>query len=63
MFAVYKKELRSYFIGPIGYIYVALYLLVSSLIFTYTTLYAGTCNVTTYYTFLLYLFKLWYSDS
>ena len=58
MLAVYKKELRSYFIGPIGYIYVALYLLVSSLIFTYTTLYAGTCSVTTYYTFILYLFAI-----
>ena len=58
MFAVYKKELRSYFIGPIGYIYVALYLLDSYLIFTYTTLYAGTCNVTTYYTFILYLFVI-----
>ena len=58
MLAVYKKELRSYFIGPIGYIYVALYLLVASLIFTYTTLYAGTCSVTTYYTFILYLFAI-----
>ncbi len=58
MLAVYKKELRSYFVGPIGYIYVALYLLVSSLIFTYTTLYAGTCSVTTYYTFILYLFAI-----
>ncbi|MBP5289320.1 MAG: ABC transporter permease [Clostridia bacterium] len=58
MLAVYKKELRSYFIGPIGYIYMALYLLVSSLIFTYTTLYAGTCDVTTYYTFILYLFAI-----
>ena len=58
MLAVYKKELRSYFIGPIGYIYVALFLLVSSLLFTYTTLYAGTCSVTTYYTFILYLFAI-----
>ena len=58
MLAIYKKELRSYFTGPIGYIYVALYLLVASLIFTYTTLYAGTCSVTTYYTFLLYLFAI-----
>lgn len=58
MLAVYKKELRSYFIGPIGYIYVALFLLVSSLLFTYTTLYAGTCNVTVYYTFILYLFAI-----
>lgn len=58
MFAVYKKEMRSYFISPIGYIYVALFLLVSSLIFVYTTLYSGTCNVNVYFTFLLYLFAI-----
>lgn len=56
MFAIYKKELRSYFVNPIGYIYIALFLAMSSLIFTYTTLYSGTCEVNVYYTFLLYLF-------
>ncbi len=56
MFAIYKKELRSYFVNPIGYIYVALFLAMSSLLFTYTTLYSGTCEVNVYYTFLLYLF-------
>ncbi len=58
MLAIYKKELRSYFNGPIGYIYVALYLCVSSLIFAYTTLYSGTCEVNVYYTFILYLFAI-----
>ena len=56
MFAIYKKELRSYFVNPIGYIYVALFLAMSSLLFTYTTLYSGTCEVNVYYTFLMYLF-------
>ena len=58
MLAIFKKELRSYFIGPIGYTYVALYLAISSLLFTYTTLYQGTSEVTNYYTFLLYLFAV-----
>ncbi len=58
MLAIYKKELRSYFNGPIGYVYVALYLCVSSLIFAYTTLYSGTCEVNVYYTFILYLFAI-----
>ncbi len=58
MFAIYKKELRSYFVNPIGYIYVALFLAVSSLLFTYTTLYTGTCEVNVYYTFMLYLFAI-----
>ncbi len=58
MLAIYKKELRSYFVSPLGYIYVALYLAISSLIFTYTTLYQGTCEINVYYTFILYLFAI-----
>jgi len=58
MLAIYKKELRSYFVSPIGYVYVALFLCVSSLLFTYTTLYSGTCEISVYYTILLYLFAV-----
>lgn len=58
MFAIYKKELRSYFVSPIGYIYVALFLAASSLLFTYSVLYSGTCEVNNYYTFMLYLFVI-----
>ncbi len=58
MFAIYKKELRSYFVNPIGYVYIALFLAVSSLLFTYTTLYSGTCEINVYYTFILYLFAI-----
>ncbi len=56
MLAIYKKEIRSYFVNPIGYIYVALFLAISSLLFTYTTLYSGTCETSVYFTFMLYLF-------
>lgn len=38
MTAVYLRELRSYFITPIGYIYAAMFLAVSGLLFGYTTL-------------------------
>lgn len=38
MLAIYKRELRSYFITPIGYIFCAMFLLVSGLLFYYTTL-------------------------
>ncbi|MBR5295408.1 MAG: ABC transporter permease, partial [Clostridia bacterium] len=58
MLAIYKKEIRSYFVNPIGYIYVALFLAISSLLFTYTTLYTGTCETNVYYTFMLYLFVI-----
>jgi ABC-2 type transport system permease protein len=58
MLAIFKKELRSYFNGPIGYVYVALFLCMSSLIFTLTTIYADTTDVSSYYTLLLYLFAI-----
>lgn len=58
MLAIYKRELRSYFITPIGYIFVALFLAVASLVFVYTTLYQGTCDVSTYYTLILFILAL-----
>ena len=38
MFAIYKRELRSYFITPIGYIFCGVFLLVSGLLFYQCTL-------------------------
>ena len=37
MFAVYKKELKSYFLSPIGYIAIGVFLFLFSLIFLLTT--------------------------
>jgi len=37
MFAVYKKELKSYFLSPIGYVVVGILLLVASVFFYLTT--------------------------
>lgn len=39
MFAVFKKELKSYFLSPIGYVAIGLFLLVFSLFFYLTTIY------------------------
>jgi len=58
MLAIYKREIRGYFTTPIGYIFVALFVAVASLIFTYTTLYSGTCDVNVYYSFILYSFAI-----
>lgn len=33
MFAIYKKELKSYFVTPIGYVFVGLFLLILSVVF------------------------------
>ena len=40
MFAIYKKELRSYFITPVGYVYVGIFLALSALLCCYTTLHS-----------------------
>ena len=57
MFAIYKRELRSYFVSPIGYIFVAIFLLASSLLFSYCTLQAGANSSTAaYFSTLMYVF-------
>lgn len=53
MFAIYRKEMRSYFINPIGYIYLGVFLVFSALLCCYTTLIAGTYDTGNYFTFLV----------
>ncbi len=57
MLAIYKRELRSYFVSPIGYIFVAVFLIASGLLFSYCTLQAGSgSSVSTYFATLMYMF-------
>lgn len=57
MFAIYKRELRSYFVSPIGYIFVAAFLCVSGILFSVTTIQAGQAsNVGSYFSLLLMVF-------
>ncbi|MBQ7325412.1 MAG: ABC transporter permease [Clostridia bacterium] len=57
MLAIYKRELRSYFVSPIGYIFVAIFLIASGLLFSYCTLHAGANSSTaTYFSLLMYVF-------
>ncbi len=49
MLAIYKKEMRSYFTNPIGYVYLAIFLALSALVFCYTTLQARTYDTSTYF--------------
>lgn len=41
MIAIFKKEFRSYFCSPIGYVFIAIFFLVASLFFTQNNLLAG----------------------
>ena len=45
MFAVFKKELKSYFLSPIGYIAIGLFLIMFSLFFYLTTISVGAYDM------------------
>lgn len=45
MFAIYKKELKSYFLSPTGYITIGLFLLIFSLFFYITTVSVGGYDI------------------
>ena len=52
MLAIYRKEMRSYFINPIGYVYLGIYLVFSALLCCYMTLMSGTYSTTNYFFYL-----------
>ena len=54
MGAIYKREIRAYFTTPIGYIFLAFILAVSALVFTVTTLFSGSTDVTNLFQVMLY---------
>jgi ABC-2 type transport system permease protein len=56
MFAIYKKEMRSYFINPIGYVYLGIFLALSALVCCYTTLQSQSYNTSTYFTYMIFAF-------
>ena len=56
MFAIYKKELRSYFINAIGYVYTGIFLAAAALLCCYTTLGSNSYDTSSYFTMLLFAF-------
>lgn len=54
MLAIYLKELRSYFINAIGYVYVGIFLALSALLFCYTTLLSNSYDTSVYFTYLIF---------
>lgn len=53
MFAIYKKEMRSYFINAIGYVYIGIFLALSAFICCFTTLQMQSYEVGTHFTFTI----------
>lgn len=56
MFAIYRKELKSYFITPMGYIYIGIFLALSALLFSYTTFMRSSYDVTSYFSMMIFAF-------
>ena len=57
MIAIFKRELHAYFISPVGYIFVAVFLLVSGAIFTFTNITANeSADISTYFLFIIFTF-------
>lgn len=53
MLAIFKRELRGYFTGVIGYVFLVLFLAVAGIVFSYTTLFSMTADSTSYFTAML----------
>lgn len=55
MLAIYKRDLRAYFTSPLGYVFIAAFLIITNLIFFVTNLLTGSNALTTVYTVILYV--------
>ena len=58
MFAIYKKEMRSYFTNPIGYIFVGTFLTFAAILCSYTTLLQKSYDTSLYFTLMIYAFAV-----
>ena len=53
MSAIFKREMKGYFTGVIGYVFLVIYLVVAGLAFCYTTLFSMSADVSSYFTVML----------
>ena len=56
MQTIYKREMRSYFTTPTGYIFAAIFLCASGFLFALCTLQMQTSDVSAYFQFLMYAY-------
>lgn len=53
MLAIFKRELKAYFTGVIGYVFLVIYLAVAGVLFSYTTLMSMSSDMSLYFTLML----------
>ena len=56
MFAIFKRELRAYFLTPVGYIYMGLFLLLSGIFFTFNNIFAQNSQFTGFLGSILFIY-------
>jgi ABC-2 type transport system permease protein len=57
MGAIFKRELYSYFISPVGYIFIIVFLLVSGSLFTFTVISSpAQADINSYFMFVIFTF-------
>ena len=56
MWAIYKREMRSYFTCPIGYVFTAIFFALSGAIFSITTFGFGSTRTDSYFNLVLLSF-------
>lgn len=49
MFAIYKREMRSYLTSPIGYAFIAAFIVLNAIAFVFLTLYMGSLDMLSIY--------------
>ena len=53
MLAIFKREMKGYFTGVIGYVFLVIFLAIAGIVFCYTTLFSMSADVSTYFTAML----------
>ena len=53
MLAIYKREMRSYFTGVIGYVFLVLFLAIGGALFSMTTLFSMSASVSEFYMYMM----------
>ena len=58
MLAVWKREFQSYFLTPIGYVFIGMYLLINGIFFFIYNLMSGSSDLNTLFSNSIYVFML-----